>query len=101
MDTDDLSTQAYKAVIIEAEKFHHDLMLQFGLLADECSDEDEYLEKSIQLISELRTLKPGDLDEVFFDDLPDFKHFQKTLDRILENIQKVKKIPLGKRTFDI
>ena len=33
MDTDDLSNETYKAVIIEAEKFNHDLTLQFGILA--------------------------------------------------------------------
>jgi hypothetical protein len=31
MDTDDLSREAYQAVIIEAEKFNHDLTLRFGL----------------------------------------------------------------------
>ena len=31
MDTDELSKETYRAIIIEAEKFHHDLTLQFGL----------------------------------------------------------------------
>ncbi len=29
MDTDELSTENYKGIIIEAEKFNHDLTLQF------------------------------------------------------------------------
>ena len=33
MDTDDLSNEAYQGIIIEAEKFNHDLTLQFGVLA--------------------------------------------------------------------
>ena len=36
MDTDDLSNEAYEAVIIEAERFHHNLTLHFGVLADDC-----------------------------------------------------------------
>ncbi len=31
MDTDDLSKEAYEAIIIEAERFSHDLTLHFGL----------------------------------------------------------------------
>ena len=29
MDTDDLSTEDYRGIIIEAEKFNHDLTLRF------------------------------------------------------------------------
>ena len=36
MDTDDLSIPTYTGVIIETEKFNHDLTLQFGLLALDC-----------------------------------------------------------------
>ena len=32
MDTGDLSEEAYRAIMIEAEIFNHDLTLQFGLL---------------------------------------------------------------------
>jgi hypothetical protein len=32
MDTDDLSTEAYDAILIEAEKLTHDLTLHYGLL---------------------------------------------------------------------
>lgn len=31
MDTDELSNEAYQGIIIEAEKFDHDLTLQFGV----------------------------------------------------------------------
>ncbi len=50
MDTDELSHEAYQAIIVTAEKFHHDLTLQFGLLSYDCKDEDEYLENSKKLI---------------------------------------------------
>ena len=36
MDTDDLLNEAYTLVIVEAEKFNHDLTLQFGILAYSC-----------------------------------------------------------------
>ncbi|MDQ6762709.1 MAG: hypothetical protein M3015_08780 [Bacteroidota bacterium] len=39
MDTDELSSKTYRAIIIEAEKFNHDLTLQFGVLASSCTDE--------------------------------------------------------------
>ncbi len=45
MNTDDLSREAYKAVMIEAEKFDHDLTLRFGVLASQCDNEDEYLQE--------------------------------------------------------
>ncbi len=49
METDELSRESYKAVIIEAEELSHDLTLNFGLLSYQCKDEPEYLEKTRQL----------------------------------------------------
>ena len=51
MDTDDLSREAYRAIISEAEKFNHDLTLQFGLQSGDCKDEQEFIDKSTQLIN--------------------------------------------------
>ena len=39
MDTDELSNEAYTAVLVEAERFHHNLTIHFGVLAGDC-DED-------------------------------------------------------------
>ena len=33
MDTDDLSNETYETVMIQAEKYSHNLTLQFGVLA--------------------------------------------------------------------
>ncbi len=33
MDTDDLSKPTYNGIILECEKYNHDLTLQFGILA--------------------------------------------------------------------
>ena len=56
MDTDELSQEAYTAIIIEAEKFNHDLTLQFGALASSCKNEKEYLLKAKNLIKEIQQL---------------------------------------------
>lgn len=100
MDTDDLSIEAYRGIIIEAENLHHDLTLQFGLLSSECSNEDEFLEKVAQLIDEFKPYKSEDLPDIFFDDIPDLKSFKSTLKKILTNIEKIREIPLDKRRFE-
>jgi hypothetical protein len=100
MDTDDLSQEAYKAIMIEAELFNHDLTLRFGVLAGDCDDEEEYLDKSLRLIEQLKKAKKHHLEDIFFGDVPNTDQLNKTLDRITENIAKVKKIPFNKRHFD-
>jgi len=100
MDTDDLSQEAYKAIIIEAERFNHDLTLRFGLLSQDCDDEAEYLDKSLRLIEKLKKAKKYQLEDIFFGNVPNTDQLNKTLDRITENIAKVKKIPYDKRHFD-
>lgn len=100
MDTDNLSNEAYDGIIIESEKFNHDLALQFGVLASDCKDEEEFLNKVADLISELRTLDKDELIEVFFGNLPDIIHLNSILDRLLENIDQVRKIPKVERHYE-
>ena len=100
MDTDELSTEAYKAIIIEADKFNHDLTLQFGVMASSCNDEKEYLIKANKLIKEIQSLDKYDLSDMFFGSPPDKAALNKTLDKILANITKVEKIPKEKRHYD-
>ena len=96
MDTDDLSQEAYKAIMIESERFNHDLTLRFGLLSGDCDDEEEYLDKSLLLIKKLKNAKKYQLEDIFFGNVPNSDQLNKTLDRIIENIAKVKKIPFNK-----
>lgn len=91
IDTDDLSRRTYKAIMIEAERFNHDLTLQFGLLSYECEDEKDFIAKSIDLIHEMLKYDEDDLEEIFFDELPDMEDFHTTLNKILDNINKLKK----------
>ena len=100
MDTDDLSKEAYQAIIIEAERFNHDLTLQFGLLSYDCSDEKEFIEKSEQLIESIKKANSSDLSDIFFGNIPNLENLDETLDRIKKNINKVRQIPLDKRHFD-
>lgn len=103
MDTNDLSRKTHTAIIDTAERFHHDLTLQFGLLAGDCHTEDEYLDKSESMIKEW--MIEWDLEEaimeIFFDNSPSKKDFKKILDKILINIDNVRKTPIEKRKFDL
>ena len=102
MDTDSLSRNAYDAVIIEAEKFHHDLTLQFGVLSGICESENDYLISAKNMITDW--IKNWDLNEViediFYENPPNKKEFKRHLQRILQNIDNVRKIPIEKRKFD-
>lgn len=91
MDTDELSRKAYKGILIEAERFTHDLTLHFGLLADKCKDESEYLVKSRILIGKLRDVKPLDYPDVFFGEMLDPIKLHQTLDRMLKNIDSIER----------
>ena len=100
MDTDDLSSEAYDAVIIEAEKLIHDLTLQFGVLSSSCKDEKEYLEKSKQLPGEIKKLDNFELEDLFFGNVPNRKNMELTLNKIISNIEEVNKLLIDKRKYD-
>ena len=100
MDTDDLSNETYKAVILEAEKFNHDLTLQFGVLASSCNTEIEYLKKAIELIEEIKELDEYDLEDMFFGNLPNITQLHKCLQQIVTNIKEVEIIPKEKRHYE-
>ncbi len=79
MDTDNLSTEAYKAVIVEAEKLVHDLTIQFGVLASSCKDETEYLRKSKQIAQEIKELDNDELEDLLFGNVPEKDKLESTL----------------------
>ncbi len=100
MDTDELSNESYEAIIIEAEKFNHDLTLQFGVMASSCENEKEYLLNAKQLIKEIKGLDKYELCNMFFDSPPAKKDLLLALNKILANISEVEKIPEDKRHYD-
>lgn len=89
IDTDDLSRKTYKAIMIEAENFDHNLSLQFGLLSYECKDEPDFIFKSKELIEEMLTYDEADLDDIFFGEPPSKMKFHIVLNKILSNISKL------------
>ncbi len=99
MDTGDLSEEAYLAIMIEAERFNHDLTLQFGLLSYHCKDEDDFIEKSILLIEDMKNYDEIDFDDMFFGNPPQKLEFHKTLEKFLRNIGELKTISTEKRNY--
>lgn len=100
MDTDDLSTETYTGVLIEAENFNHELTSEFGILAIDCQDDDEFLEASLKLIAEFKTFTTDDLNSIFLDNIPDLASFKKLLETITNNINNIRKTPQAKRHYD-
>jgi hypothetical protein len=45
MDTGDLRSKTYKAILVEAERFNPDLTMYFGLLSGECEDEKDFIKR--------------------------------------------------------
>jgi hypothetical protein len=100
MDTGDLSEETYRAIMIEAERFNHDLTLQFGLLSYDCVDEDDFIHKATELVSKMQQYESVDLDDVFFGEPPNLNDLHTTLIKILGNIIEIKEITAEKRTDD-
>lgn len=103
MDTNDLSRETHIAIIDTAEEFHHDLTLQFGVMASDCTTDNEFLNESESLINNwIDNLNSEYLiEDIFFDNPPNSKDLKLILYKILENISKVRQIPLDKRKFDL
>jgi len=100
MDTDDLSTETYKAVLIESEKLTHDLTIHFGVLAKDCKDERVYLDKSYNLAKNILKLTDNQLQDFFWGVVPDKTRLVVTLNKIISNIIEVRKIPPDRLTYD-
>lgn len=90
IDTGDLTDETYNAIMIEAERFNHNLTLQFGLLSYECDDEKDFILKSKKLIAEMLRYNNADIDDMFFGIPPKTKDFHQALHKILSNISKLK-----------
>ena len=100
MDTDSLSKEAYCGIIVEAERFTHDLTLHYGLLSYECKNEAEYLDKAQKLTEGLMQVEDWELEDLFWGNPPNREKLNITLKKISENIEKVRAIPMEKRELD-
>lgn len=100
MDTDNLSREAYEGILMEAEKLTHDLTLQFGVLSGDCKNETEYIDRAEKLTREIMQAEDWEIDDLFWGNSPEKEKLEFTCKKILENIKKVKSIPVEKRKFD-
>jgi len=102
MDTDDLSIPTYKGIIGEAERFNHDLTLQFGVLASDCKDDDDYLNQAEAMIKEWLADEDFDViaDDIFFGEYVDLDEFKATLEKLLANIIEIRKTPMNDREYE-
>ncbi|MFO7852621.1 MAG: hypothetical protein ACQERS_11980 [Bacteroidota bacterium] len=100
MDTDDLSRESYDGILIEAEKLTHDLTLHFGLLSSDCKNETEYIDKAEKLTREIMQVEDWELDDLFWGNPPEKEKLNFTLQKIIDNIEKIKKIPIEQRHYD-
>ena len=86
IDTDDLSDKTYQAIMAEAGKFDENLTLRFGLLSYRCTDEKDFIDKSVILIHEMLRFDDAEMDDMFFGEPPTRKSFYRILNKILKNI---------------
>ncbi len=100
MDTDDLSKESYEGILIEVEKLTHDLTLQFGVLSGDCKNETDYLARAEKLAREILQIEDWELDDLFLGNPPDREKLNFTLQKIIDNIEKIKKIPIENRHYD-
>lgn len=102
MDTADLSIPTYNGIIIECERYHYDLTLQFGVLASDCKDDDDYLNKAEAMINEYLADDDFDViaDEIFFGESVDLDAFRTMLEKLLVNISEIRKTPMNEREYE-
>ena len=101
MKTDELSSEAYEAIVAEAEKFSKDLHSQFGMLSKHCKHEEEYIAKAKLLVGDMKKYSTTELHDMFSTKPPARKDFHKILNTISENINRVEEIPYNKRNFEM
>ncbi len=69
------------------------------MLSYSCDDEDDFINKSILLINKMKKYNEIKLYDMFFGNRPVREAFHLALEKTLENIKEVKKIPIEKRTY--
>lgn len=99
MDTDDLSIPTYHGINIEAERFNHDLTLQFGVLASNCKDDNDYLNQAEKMIK--NWLSTDDilylLEDIFYSESVDAEEFRNLKTNFYPTLQKSENLNGRKR----
>ena len=99
MDTVDLSEETYKTILGTAEGFHHDLTIQFGVLAYKCKNDDDYLNNSKKLIIEWQKDLEYSVNVIFFDKPPTIDELNEVLEKLKSKIDQTLQRPIAKRKF--
>jgi hypothetical protein len=99
-DTFDLSNKAYKSIIIEAERFDHNLTLYYGMISGECEDEIEYLRKVKRFNHEVSNMDVEHLNDLFFGEPFNKKKLYATIKKVNDNLDKIRQIPKDKRHYE-
>ena len=89
MDTRNISEPTYTAILDEAETAHHDLAMQFGLLAKICVNEEDYIDKAGQLVKLMLQYPDADIDAIFLKDPLSKEDFHQVLHKIAYNISEL------------
>lgn len=76
------------------------MTLHYGLLSYDCKNETEYIKKAEKLTKEIMEIEDYKLDDLYWGNPPDKERLNFTLQKIIGNIEKIKKIPIEKRHYD-
>ena len=79
MDTSDLTPKTYKAILGEAELFHEDLTLHYGMLSYQCDDEATYIKMAENLTRQMLKYSEADLNDTFFGSPPGKKRISNSI----------------------
>ncbi len=99
METEDLSNEAYRATIEEAENISPTFALIFMALVDECKNENEFLKEALKLIKSIPDLDRSQLSYMFGGARPSPIRLFEALKKIEDNIEVVYKIQVSQRSF--
>ncbi len=76
------------------------MTLHNELLSYDCKDETEYIDKADKITREIMQADDYKLDNLFWGNPPEKEKLDFTLQKIISNIEKIKKIPIDKRNYD-
>jgi hypothetical protein len=74
--------------------------LTSSAVAQYTSLRSKYVDKAEKLTKEIMRVDDWELDDLFWGDPPDKEELSFTLQKIIDNIEKIKKIPIKKRHYD-
>ena len=97
MDTDDLTRDAYAALIIESGKISEYLQPEIGAAARKFNNEDDYLRAIYRYVVKIARYPEDYLDSWNLLDEVDAEHFGKDAAGLADRILEVIKTPLKER----